>query len=127
LIEECGGFNGEVGKILNSGPMLGTAQYRDVPVIKGTCCILVLDKKKARIPDESTCIRCGMCVDVCPTGLLPTVLGKLAHEKRFDVCMDYHILDCMECGSCAYVCPSKIPIVQLIRYGKEEIKRRQRE
>jgi Na+-translocating ferredoxin:NAD+ oxidoreductase RnfC subunit len=30
----------------------------------------------------------------------------------------------MGCGSCTYVCPSKIPITQLINYGKEELKKR---
>jgi len=125
LIEECGGFSGEVGKILKGGLMGGIAQWReDVPVIKGTNCILVLDREKSRTPEERACISCGMCVDVCPTGLMPTILGKLARERRFEECMAYHILNCIGCGSCTYVCPSKIPIVQLIRYGKEEIKRR---
>jgi len=126
LIEECGGFRGEVGKILKGGSMGGIAQWRDdVPTIKGTSCILVLDREKSRISEERTCVRCGECVYVCPTGLMPTILEKLARERRFEECMDYHILDCMECGSCTYVCPSKIPLVQLIRYGKEEIKRRE--
>jgi electron transport complex protein RnfC len=124
LIEECGGFRGDgrVGKILNGGPMRGIAQYRDVPVVKGTRCILVLDRDKSRLPEEQECTNCGTCVEACPIGLMPTVLGKLARKKRFEDCMEHHILDCVECGSCTYVCPSKIPLVQLITYGKEEIK-----
>lgn len=125
LIKECGGYRGEVGKILKGGLMGGIAQWReDVPTIKSTGCILVLDREKSRLPEERACVRCGMCVDVCPIGLMPTILEKLARERRFEECMDYHILDCMECGSCTYVCPAKIPIVQLTRYGKKEIKRR---
>ncbi len=124
LIEECGGFKRDVGKIVCGGSMLGVAEFGNVPIIKSTSCILVLNREKSRTPEERACVRCGMCVDVCPTGLMPTILGKLARERRFEECMDYHIIDCMECGSCAYVCPSKIPLVQLIRYGKEEIKRR---
>jgi len=123
LIEECGGFQGEEGKILNGGPMRGIAQYKDVPIIKSTRCVLVLDIEKARISEEQECTNCGTCVEACPIGLMPTVLGKLARTKRFEDCMEYHILDCVECGSCTYVCPSKIPLVQLITYGKEEIKR----
>jgi len=125
LIDECGGYKGEVGKILKGGLMGGVAQWRDdVPTIKGTNCILVLDKTKSRMPEARTCIRCGRCVEVCPIGLIPSMLGKLAFERRFEECMDYHIQDCMGCGSCTYVCPSKIPVVQLINYGKEEIKKR---
>ena len=123
LIEECGGFRGEKGKILNGGPMRGIAQYKDVPVIKGIRCILVLDIEKSRIPEERECTSCGTCIEACPIGLMPTALGKLVRKKRFEDCTDYHILDCLECGSCTYVCPSKIPLVQLITYGKEEIKR----
>ena len=124
LIEECGGFrgDGEVGKILSGGSMRGIAQYKDVPVVKGTRCILVLDREKSRLPEEQECTNCGTCVEACPIGLMPTVLGKLARKKRFEDCVEYHILDCVECGSCTYVCPSKIPLVQLITYGKEEIK-----
>lgn len=125
LIKECGGSKGDVGKIVCGGSMLGVAEFENVPTIKSTGCILVLDREKSRIPEERACVRCGICVSVCPTGLMPTILEKLARERRFEECMDYHILDCMECGSCTYVCPSKIPIVQLIRYGKEEIKRRE--
>ena len=124
LIEECGGSRGKEGKILNGGPMQGIAQYKDVPVIKSIRCVLVLDIEKARIPEERECTSCGMCVEACPIGLMPTVLGKLARKKRFEDCTDYHILDCVECGSCTYVCPSKILLVQLITYGKEEINRR---
>ncbi len=125
LIGECGGYKGEVGKILKGGLMGGIAQWRDdVPVIKNTNCILVLNRGKSRTPEERACIRCGTCVEVCPIGLIPTILGKLAVEGRFEECMEYHIQDCMGCGSCTYVCPSKIPIAQLISYGKEELKKR---
>lgn len=124
LIEECGGFRGEVGKILSGGLMQGIAEYRNVPTIKSTNCILVLALERSKLPEERMCIRCGRCVEVCPIGLIPTILGKLARERRFDECRAYHIEDCMGCGSCTYVCPSKIPLTQLVSYGKEELKKR---
>ncbi|RZN39611.1 MAG: electron transport complex subunit RsxC [Methanophagales archaeon ANME-1-THS] len=124
LIEACGGLNDEVGKILSGGLMQGIAEYGNVPTIKSTNCIIVLTREKSKLPAERTCIRCGRCVEVCPIGLIPTMLGKLARERRFDECIAYHIQDCMGCGSCTYVCPSKIPITQLVSYGKEELKKR---
>jgi electron transport complex protein RnfC len=124
LIEECGGLKDDVGKILSGGLMQGIAEYGNVPTIKCTNCIIVLTQEKSKLPAERTCIRCGRCVEVCPIGLIPTMLGKLASERRFEECMAYHILDCMGCGSCTYVCPSKIPITQLVNYGKEELKKR---
>jgi electron transport complex protein RnfC len=124
LIDECGGFKGDVGKILAGGSMLGVAEYQNVPLIKGVGCIFVLNRERARLPEERACIRCGACIEICPTGLIPSMLGILAREQRFKECEEYHILDCMECGSCTYVCPSKIPLVQFISYGKEGLKRR---
>lgn len=124
LIEECGGAKDDVGKILSGGLMQGIAEYRDVPVIKGTGCIIVLSRERSKLPEERACIRCGTCVDVCPIGLIPTILGKLAAEGRFEECMEYHIQDCMGCGSCTYGCPSKILLTQLIDYGKAELKKR---
>lgn len=124
LIDDCGGFTGDVGKILAGGSMLGIAEYQNVPLIKAVNCIFVLNRAQAWLPEERACIRCGSCVAICPMGLIPMMLGQLARKQRFKECEEYHILDCMECGSCTYVCPSKIPLVQFISYGKEELKRR---
>ena len=35
---------------------------------------------------------------------------------------EYFASDCMECGSCSFACPSGIPIVQLIRVGKQALR-----
>jgi len=35
----------------------------------------------------------------------------------------YHAMDCVECGACTFSCPSGIPIVQLIKVGKMEIRK----
>ena len=126
LIEQCGGFVGSVGKVISGGPMMGIAQWGDVPVIKGTTCILVLDEKKARGEEERTCIRCGSCVEACPMGLMPAMLATYAKKKKFDLCEENYIWSCDECGCCAYVCPSRIPLIQLIKYGKAEAKKRKK-
>ena len=124
LLDHCGGFKGDVGKILAGGSMLGVAEYQNVPLIKGVNCIFVVNREHARLPEERACIRCGSCIEICPMGLIPMMLGQLARKHRFNECEEYHIFDCMECGSCTYVCPSKLPLVQFISYGKERLKRR---
>ena len=126
LIEQCDGFVGDVGKIISGGPMMGVAQWGDVPVIKGTTCILVLSEEKARGEEEKICIRCGSCVEACPMGLMPTMLATYVKKKRFDLCEGNYIFSCDECGCCAYVCPARIPLVQLIRYGKDEVRKRKK-
>jgi electron transport complex protein RnfC len=118
LIEECGGPQGEMRKLIAGGPMMGIAQPGDVPVIKGTNCILVFSRERVVEEEEQPCIRCGRCIRACPMGLMPTTLVSLVRNRRFELCLDYSILSCDECGCCGYVCPSKIPIVQVLKHGK---------
>jgi electron transport complex protein RnfC len=123
LIEFCGGMTVDVGKIIFGGPMMGMGQFTlDVPLIKGTSGILCLRESEVDEFLAGPCIRCGNCVDACPMGLVPSMLGLQAERGRFADMDAYHLLDCIECGSCAYVCPSHRPLVQLFRRGKSELR-----
>ncbi len=118
LIDECGGPLGMARKVISGGPMMGIAQSRDVPVVKGTNCILVFNEGKVVEEEEMPCIRCGRCIEACPMGLMPVTLVTLVRARKFEACSEYNIMSCDECGCCAYVCPSKIPLVQVIKHGK---------
>jgi electron transport complex protein RnfC len=124
LIEECGGFKGNVGKVISGGPMMGFAVYSlDVPVTKGTSGILVLPEEKiVHADDFGPCIRCGRCIDACPMYLVPSMISVYSEKGFFEDAKDYGLFDCFECGTCAYVCPSKRPIVQLVRLAKSMVK-----
>jgi electron transport complex protein RnfC len=106
------------------GPMMGfTVHSPEVPVVKITNCLLVpAAQELPDIDDEKPCIRCGMCADACPAGLLPQQLYWYSKAKELDKAQDYHIDDCIECGACAYVCPSEIPLVQYYRQTKAAIR-----
>lgn len=118
LIDECGGPRGTIEKVISGGPIMGIAQYKDVPVIKGTNCVLVFNKQRVKKEEELFCVRCGRCIEACPMGLMPSMLVALIRKKKFEACLDYNIMSCDECGCCAYVCPSKIPIIQLVKEAK---------
>ncbi|MTI48553.1 MAG: electron transport complex subunit RsxC [Firmicutes bacterium] len=122
VIEQCGGYKSDLGKLISGGPMMGFAQFTDeIPVIKGTSGILALNKKDAKIPDEQPCIRCGKCVSICPVNLEPLFIAKFSQKRLYDEAEKYHALDCIECGSCSFICPSKRKLLQSIRTGKREI------
>lgn len=122
IIEQCGGFKETPGKIIMGGPMMGMSQHTlDIPVIKGTSGILVLNEKESRIPEPKPCIRCGKCVDICPVNLIPITLSKLSLNRMYEDTEKYNVLDCIECGSCSYICPSKRPLLQSIRVSKRHI------
>lgn len=123
LIEQCGGFNGKPGKIIAGGPMTGMAQFSlDTPVIKTTCGILVLTEEESKAEKVLACIKCGACVNVCPTYLQPLFISAYALKDNFDMADKYDALACISCGSCTFVCPSKRPLTESIVHARNEIK-----
>lgn len=122
LIEFCGPLKEEPAKIISGGPMMGIAQYSDeMPVIKSTTGIVLLNKKEAESQEEEFCIRCGACVRACPAGLMPCLIN-LASEKEFwTEAKAYNAIDCIECGLCNYVCPANRRLTQSIKRAKSEL------
>ncbi len=131
LIKAAGGLPENAGKIIGGGPMMGKALNSfDVPVIKGTSGLLVLDEQESRRRPVMNCIRCSRCISVCPMGLEPYLLMTLAERRMCEFIEDCHIGDCMECGSCSYTCPANRPLLDYIRLGKarlRELKRKKKE
>jgi electron transport complex protein RnfC len=119
---------GNTGKIISGGPMMGKAvNTLDIPITKGTSGLILMDDREARRSEPANCIRCAKCVSVCPMGLEPYLLEKLAKREDFDGCEAEAVYDCIECGSCSYTCPASIPLLDYIRYGKSNVMRIMRE
>lgn len=119
LVEQAGGIEGEIGKVVSGGPMMGIAQFTlDVPVVKGMSGVLVLSPDEVETGEPDPCLRCGRCVFVCPMKLMPTAIEQLVAANKIEMADRLGVLDCIECGSCAYVCPSKRRLVHSFKHGK---------
>lgn len=122
VIDYCGGLTERAAKIIMGGPMMGIAQpHLNVPVVKGTSGILILEEKQSHLAPEEPCINCGRCVEVCPSHLLPTTLQNLVDYDHIEEAERLHIMDCIECGSCSFICPANRYLVQSIRHGKRQL------
>ena len=122
LIEACGHSENPY-KVLNGGPMMGTAQYDlSVPTIKACNAITVLGVKNKYAVEQSQCIRCGKCIDVCPMRLTPVLMYKALYAGDIQDMKDTNLMDCIECGCCAYNCPACVPLVLGFRSGKQRLR-----
>ncbi len=118
LIDHCGGITGDNVTVKAGGPMMGFPQSDlNVPVMKGSNGIIAVD---ADVSEAVECIKCGRCVDVCPMELQPLYFAKLVGDAQ--ALKDRKIMDCMECRCCEYICSSKIPLVSLIKAGKNAVR-----
>lgn len=122
LLEACGANLSAAKKVIMGGPMMGAAlSDTDVPIIKSTSAILVLDQITDSVR-RHPCINCGLCVRVCPMRLVPSRIAKFIEKGNLDDAVKWNLMDCMECGSCTFACPAKVNLVQYFRLGRTKVK-----
>ena len=122
LIRQCGGFSAKPGKVISGGPMMGIAQFTlDAPVIKGSGGILVIPAEEVKEEPVLPCIKCGKCIEVCPSGLQPLFISAYSLKNNSEMADKYFALSCVECGACSFICPAKRPLAESIKNIKKEI------
>jgi len=118
-----------VSVITQHGPLAGSTDGREYHVI-------VLDNGRSRMRDDQwfsdalNCIRCGACMNVCPTygiagghtfGYIypgPIGIPWTAEVHGLDKATFAHL--CVSCGLCKEICPVDINIPMMIAKVKEE-------
>jgi len=120
LVEACGGIQGEDVTVKAGGPMMGFPQeHLNFPIMKGSNGIIAVETDHS---EPQACIKCGRCVDVCPMQLKPLYFFKYAGEQNWAAMKEENVMDCMECRCCEVICSSKLPLVSMIKMGKNAVR-----
>lgn len=122
ILEAGGGFKTEPAKVISGGPMMGAAMFDiDVPVTKSSSALLALTKDAVAEYEPTACIRCGRCVEACPSNLIPQKMAEAA--ERFDDAAFEQLngMECFECGSCTYICPAKRRLTQAFKQSRQSV------
>lgn len=122
LVEAAGGFKVPPEKVISGGPMMGLALFRlDLPVTKTSSALLAMAKDEAAALPTSPCIRCGRCVSVCPSRLVPQRMMEYAEHFENTGFLGLDGMECYECGTCTYVCPAGRRLTQAFKQTRRSI------
>lgn len=122
VLDSIGGCIVEPNKIIYGGPMMGfSLPTLDVPITKTSGALLCFVHNDVSSMNNTACISCDKCVEVCPSNISPATLYRFSIQKNEEAFVKYHGLECIECGCCSYICPAKNHLKQTIAYTKREI------
>lgn len=122
VLEQAGGCSEDTVKIVSGGPMMGMALFDiEVPVMKTSSALLCMTKDEVAEFEPTACIRCGRCVSVCPSKLVPQKMLEYAEKFDNDGFEKVYGMECYECGSCTYVCPAKRRLTQSFKQTRKSV------
>ena len=114
------------GKVLRAGDMLRDMRI-DGDALAGSSELVIHASLREPAASPDSCIRCGWCLEGCPTRIHPAGLLEASQRRDLNLADHYGLDSCIECGICTYVCPSHLPLLdgirQLQRQSRQVIER----
>lgn len=126
ILEYCGGCITDSRKIIVGGSMTGMeVSDLNIPVTKDPSDIIILTRESSDPGYSTNCIKCGRCINSCPSRLMPSRLYKYALKGDQENFKKYDGEECIECGSCSFICPAKIELHKsIIKMRRESLANR---
>ncbi len=110
ILEFCGWDKNISNQIIIGGPMMGDIADENTSITAGTGGVLALTSEQTAKVKNNPCMRCGMCMEVCPLDL---------PARQMEIYPSSDLLACIACGACQFACPAQRPILKNIQKAKK--------
>lgn len=98
----------DTNNLIIGGPMMGK-KYNNDFITPEVSCLFVNNDNFV----ETTCIRCGKCIEVCPVNLEPVLIKD--NIKNKEKLKKLNTNKCIGCGLCSYICPARIDLREIVK------------
>ena len=116
LMEQCGGCDRPLGKVIVNGIVMGDCvESLDTIITKDVKSVAFVPSRELSDQNRNPCVRCGKCRSICPEGIFPDLIYRHCNGgKKIGREMLSTSALCSGCCLCNSVCPSRLPLCQTI-------------
>ena len=116
LMEQCGGCDRPLGKVIVNGVVMGDCvESLDTIITKDVKSVAFVPSRELSDQNRNPCVRCGKCRSICPEEIFPDLIYRHCNGgKKIGREMLSTSALCSGCCLCNSVCPSRLPLCQTI-------------
>ena len=118
VLERCG-LSEQPTRIVRGGSMTGICVIDAEKTLVTHTTRAILAVREDERDMLYSCIGCGRCEQVCPSGLNPMYIRRFVSTNYFARLKSFDAHMCIGCGTCSYICPSKLEVATATLQAKE--------